>query len=66
MARRSKAAEARIDKKRSEMESELQKYQKTVRDLRSSSESKLTITGKQKLYHKKILDLKSKLEQLGS
>jgi hypothetical protein len=65
MVRRSASAKARVEAERGRLESELQKFQQMVRDLRSGSDSLLTRTKKQRLYHKRILDLKSKLEHLG-
>ncbi len=49
MAKRSAASKARYDKARQDLNSDLEKYQKLVRDLRASDESKLAKTHKQKL-----------------
>ncbi|MBD3389163.1 MAG: hypothetical protein GF416_08720 [Candidatus Altiarchaeales archaeon] len=64
MAKRSTAAKARYSEKKAVLESELARYQQMIRDLRSSGESRLLRTKKQKMYHKKILDIKNQLESL--
>lgn len=64
MPKRSAAAQARHDEKRQALEAELSKYQQLVRDLRTSSESTLAKTHKQKEYHKNILELQHQLARL--
>ena len=54
-------AQAKSEKKRNELEAELEKYQQMVRELRTSKESRLTVTQKQKVYHKKIVSIKAKI-----
>jgi len=46
------------------LEAELEKYRQIVRDLRASGESMLVKTQRQKVYHKRILDLQNQLEKL--
>ena len=65
MPRKSVAAKARFDVEKKLLEAELSKYQELVRALRTSSESTLARTHKQKEYHKKILELQSRIEKLG-
>lgn len=64
MVRRSSAAKAKFEKRKAELESELGKYQQLIRNLRSSSESRLMKTKKQKVFHKKVTDIKNQLDNL--
>jgi hypothetical protein len=62
MPKRSAAAQARLDEKKGLMMAELAKYQQMVRELRTSTESTLTKTQKQKDYHRIILELQHQIE----
>jgi hypothetical protein len=66
MPKKSAAAQARHDEKRQALEAELAKYQQLARDLRTSSESTLVKTQRQKDYHKNILELQQQLTRLGT
>ena len=65
MPKRSAAAQARHDERKQALEAELAKYQQLVRTLRTSSESTLMKTHKQREYHKKILELQHQLQSQG-
>jgi len=65
MPKRSVQAQARHDEAKGAIQSELEKYQQIIRELRASSESTLAKTHKQKEYHKKILELQQKLQTHG-
>jgi hypothetical protein len=66
MPKKSAAAVARHDEKRQSLEAELAKYQQMVRDLRTSGESTLSKTQKQKEYHAKILELQQQILRHGA
>jgi hypothetical protein len=63
MPKKSLAAQARHDETKKVLEAELQKYQEIARQLRTSSESTLVKTHKQREYHAKILQIQSQLEK---
>ena len=66
MARLSASAKARHEGEKAKIESELAQFQRMVADLRSSSESPILKTQKQKEYHKKIQELNHKLAMLNA
>ena len=65
MPKRSLQAQARHDETKQAIQSELERYQQIVRELRTSSESTLAKTHKQKEYHRKILELQQRLQTHG-
>jgi hypothetical protein len=65
MPKRSVGAQARHDEKRQSLEVDLARFQQLVRDLRTSNESTLAKTHKQKEYHKIILELQHQLDKHG-
>jgi len=66
MARMSDGAKARLEEQKKLLDVELAKYQKLVYDLRTSNESSITKTHKQKEYHKKIQDVQHKIMMLNA
>ncbi|MFH0861553.1 MAG: hypothetical protein V1875_00850 [Candidatus Altiarchaeota archaeon] len=65
MPKRSVQAQARHEETKQAIQSELEKYEQIVRELRTSTESTLARTHKQKEYHRKILELQQKLQSHG-
>jgi hypothetical protein len=61
MPKRSEGAQARHEEKKKALEDELGKFQQMIRELRTSSESTLSRTHKQKEYHRRVLELQQQL-----
>ena len=66
MARLSSTAKAKLDGQRAQLEAELVRYQKLIRDLRASSESPLVKTQKQREYHRKVQEVSHRLTMLSA